>query len=294
MNVVGDNSTENADFAAHARLLGGLEGQALYNAANFSVGVINDVYGEYANSTVSRHAAPGVPLPVQHLAQLPDERSWGAPLNLLHRPGNSYFASLGSSLEFEFARTAGGPPNGVFQDEGAPHRPSRHHRRVEQHGRLRRVEARHRRQDHHHDPPGHHLPGKHARGGHPEHADHVHARRADGHSRRGSRSASRWRRRPASERRRDHGVELGLHPARRHPGQSRPAPQPAVSELHREHGRLPDVPRRVGPEQLPPRRGQRPDVRRLGEVPQEQHQHDSTIWALGSRAQGEIISADSY
>ncbi len=64
--VIGNNSTENAEFSAHARLLGGIEGLALYNAANFSVGVINDTYGEYANSTVSLHAAPVIPLPVEH------------------------------------------------------------------------------------------------------------------------------------------------------------------------------------------------------------------------------------
>src|SRR5262245_36467060 len=45
--------TSNQNFAAHVRLLGGLEGQTLYNAANFSVGVINDTYGEFANSTMS-------------------------------------------------------------------------------------------------------------------------------------------------------------------------------------------------------------------------------------------------
>jgi prepilin-type N-terminal cleavage/methylation domain-containing protein len=45
--------TENADFSTHVRLLGGLENQPLYNAANFSVGVINDTYGEFANSTVA-------------------------------------------------------------------------------------------------------------------------------------------------------------------------------------------------------------------------------------------------
>ncbi len=57
--------TENADFATHARLLGNLENQPLYNSANFSVGVINDTYGEYANST---DAALGVSLPVEPFA----------------------------------------------------------------------------------------------------------------------------------------------------------------------------------------------------------------------------------
>jgi prepilin-type N-terminal cleavage/methylation domain-containing protein/prepilin-type processing-associated H-X9-DG protein len=117
-NIVGNNSTENSEFAPHVRMLPGLEGQSLYNAANFSVGVINDVYGEYANSTVSLtrlqvFLCPSNPLPSYLMAE------WGAPLNLFNVVGNSYFASVGSGLEFDSAQT-GAPPNGVFQDGGAP------------------------------------------------------------------------------------------------------------------------------------------------------------------------------
>ncbi len=117
-NVVGNNSTENAEFAPHARLLGSMEGQALYNAANFSVGVINDTYGEYANSTVSLtrlqvFLCPSNPLPSYLMTE------WGAPLNLFPATGNCYFASVGAGLEYDSAQTAA-PPNGVFQDGGAP------------------------------------------------------------------------------------------------------------------------------------------------------------------------------
>ena len=111
--------TENADFATHVRLLGFLENQPLYNAANFSVGVINDTYGEYANSTVAltqlqAFLCPSSPLPNWLMA------SWGQPLANFVAPGNSYFASVGSSLEFDADPAfAGGPPNGVFQDGGA-------------------------------------------------------------------------------------------------------------------------------------------------------------------------------
>jgi prepilin-type processing-associated H-X9-DG protein len=44
---------------------------------------------------------------------------WGAPLTSFVAPGNSYFASVGSSFEYDSAFTAA-PPNGVFQDGGAP------------------------------------------------------------------------------------------------------------------------------------------------------------------------------
>jgi prepilin-type N-terminal cleavage/methylation domain-containing protein/prepilin-type processing-associated H-X9-DG protein len=117
-NIVGNNSTENSEFAPHVRLLSGLEGQALYNAANFSVGVINDVYGEYANSTISLtrlqvFLCPSNPLPTYLMTE------WGAPLNQFNVIGNNYFASVGSGLEFDSAFSAA-PPNGVFQDGGAP------------------------------------------------------------------------------------------------------------------------------------------------------------------------------
>jgi prepilin-type N-terminal cleavage/methylation domain-containing protein/prepilin-type processing-associated H-X9-DG protein len=117
-NIVGNNSTENVEFAPHIRLLGGMEGQALYNAANFSVGVINDAYGEFANSTVSltriqTFLCPSGPVPNWLMA------GWGNPLVNFVAPGNAYFASVGSSLEFDSA-FSGSPPNGVFQDGGAP------------------------------------------------------------------------------------------------------------------------------------------------------------------------------
>ena len=112
-------STENAEFATHARLLGYAEGQPLYNSANFSVGVINDAYGEYANSTVAltrlqMFLCPSSPWPSWLMT------GWGQPLVNFSAPGNSYFASVGSSLEFDADPAfASAPPNGVFQDGGA-------------------------------------------------------------------------------------------------------------------------------------------------------------------------------
>jgi prepilin-type processing-associated H-X9-DG protein len=42
-----------------------------------------------------------------------------APLSTTIGPGNNYFASVGSSLEIDAAQT-GGPPNGLFQFVGSP------------------------------------------------------------------------------------------------------------------------------------------------------------------------------
>ena len=108
----------NAGPSAHARLLPFLEQQSLYNALNWSLAVINDNsppgngYGPYANSTVSitrlnAFLCPSDTPPNWLLA------SASAPLPNYRAPGNSYFASLGSSLEFA-SQQSSGPPNGPF------------------------------------------------------------------------------------------------------------------------------------------------------------------------------------
>jgi prepilin-type N-terminal cleavage/methylation domain-containing protein/prepilin-type processing-associated H-X9-DG protein len=104
----------SGDFSAHARLLGFSEQSALYNAANFSIPVLSDNYGEAANSTVSvtrlslflcpsdsppgwKIASPATGVLLQSTA-----------------PGTNYFASVGSCLEYA-GQQAMGPPNGPFQ-----------------------------------------------------------------------------------------------------------------------------------------------------------------------------------
>ena len=112
------NTDNNAGPSAHARLLPFLEQQSLYNALNWSLAVINDNaapgngYGPYANSTVSitrlaSFICPSDTPPNWLLA------SASAPLPNYQAPGNSYFASLGSSLEFAGQQNSG-PPNGPF------------------------------------------------------------------------------------------------------------------------------------------------------------------------------------
>jgi prepilin-type N-terminal cleavage/methylation domain-containing protein/prepilin-type processing-associated H-X9-DG protein len=113
------NGCYNCGPSAHARMLGGLEQQALYNALNWSVGVINDgtYNGTPMNTTVSTTRINAFLCP----SDTPP--SWNmvgetAPLPNYRAPGNNYFASLGSSLEFT-GNQPGGPPNGPFQAVGA-------------------------------------------------------------------------------------------------------------------------------------------------------------------------------
>ncbi len=100
----------NGDWSAAARLLPTLEQQALYNAANFSIACYNDSIGDVVNSTVTATRVKGFLCPSD---SPPDFALLGAGYTA-PAPGNSYFASLGSTLEFAGNQT-GGPPNGVFQ-----------------------------------------------------------------------------------------------------------------------------------------------------------------------------------
>jgi prepilin-type N-terminal cleavage/methylation domain-containing protein/prepilin-type processing-associated H-X9-DG protein len=106
----------NGSFSPHARMLGGLEQQALYNAINWGLACDNDTFGTARNITVA--------ISRQNVFLCPSSAppSWKmsgtAPLNANIGPGNNYFASVGSSLEF-YATQTNGPPNGVFQYAGA-------------------------------------------------------------------------------------------------------------------------------------------------------------------------------
>jgi prepilin-type N-terminal cleavage/methylation domain-containing protein/prepilin-type processing-associated H-X9-DG protein len=103
----------NGDFSVHVRVLGNMEQQPLYNAFNFNLPVLNDTYGEAANSTaalttVNAFLCPSAPA-VSYLGTgLAAGIYTSFPVT-----GNSYFASMGSSLEYDATMT-GGPPNGLF------------------------------------------------------------------------------------------------------------------------------------------------------------------------------------
>jgi prepilin-type N-terminal cleavage/methylation domain-containing protein/prepilin-type processing-associated H-X9-DG protein len=105
----------NVDFSAQARMLGFLEQQALYAAANFSIGCYNDTVCELINSTVTyvrinSFLCPSCPAPNFGL--------WGGSSNPTPSPtnptapGNNYLGSIGSSLEFDASQATA--PNGVF------------------------------------------------------------------------------------------------------------------------------------------------------------------------------------
>jgi prepilin-type N-terminal cleavage/methylation domain-containing protein/prepilin-type processing-associated H-X9-DG protein len=115
----------NGTYGPFARILGHLEQQALYNAINFSLESDQDVYGTAANSTVTVTRLSTFLCPSD---TPPSYVGTGtAPINALTAPGNNYFASLGSSLEWGGyrgpisgpAQTPGGPPNGLFNSGGA-------------------------------------------------------------------------------------------------------------------------------------------------------------------------------
>ena len=101
----------NGDFSTHARLLPNLEQQPLYNAANFWISVKSDVVGTAINTTVTitRVAA--------FLCPSSTEPSWQSTHNSARATGNNYFASYGAGLEWQDGM-AGGPPNGIFQVSG--------------------------------------------------------------------------------------------------------------------------------------------------------------------------------
>ncbi len=98
--------------SVHARVLGFNEQSALFNALNFSVGVFNEMPGIAMNSTVSITKINGFLCP-SDLAPTWYFQGGGTFLTHYQASGNSYFASIGSSLEFA-AQETGGPPNGPF------------------------------------------------------------------------------------------------------------------------------------------------------------------------------------
>jgi prepilin-type N-terminal cleavage/methylation domain-containing protein len=106
--------TVKGSFSAHSRLLGDLEQAALYNAANFSLAIFEDVYGAYANSSVAL-ARLNV-----FLCPSSSPPSWNLRFELTPfaavAPGCSDFASSGSNMSFQASPPAnnGAPPNGVF------------------------------------------------------------------------------------------------------------------------------------------------------------------------------------
>jgi prepilin-type processing-associated H-X9-DG protein len=102
----------NGDWSAHARLLGYMEQQPMYNAANFSIAPWYDTgnYGDFVNQTVSQSRlnaflCPSDTPPGYDIFVIMDYHATA--------PGNNYFASIGSSLDWN-GSDQGSAPNGIF------------------------------------------------------------------------------------------------------------------------------------------------------------------------------------
>jgi prepilin-type N-terminal cleavage/methylation domain-containing protein/prepilin-type processing-associated H-X9-DG protein len=114
-NIPNGTLNNNSSPSAHARLLANLEQQALFNALNWYQAVDNDAYGTVANGTVSLTRLSVFLCPSD---TPPNFVGMGtAPLNTSTATGCNYFACLGSTLEFA-GQQNGGPPNGMFQYAG--------------------------------------------------------------------------------------------------------------------------------------------------------------------------------
>jgi prepilin-type N-terminal cleavage/methylation domain-containing protein/prepilin-type processing-associated H-X9-DG protein len=111
--------------SAFLRMLAQMEQQAMYNAQNWAFSNDNDALGTVVNSTIT------IVRLQMFLCPSDTPPTWlgtgTAPVNALNAPGNNYFVSIGSSLEWGGytggvsgpAVTGGGLPNGPFNSGGA-------------------------------------------------------------------------------------------------------------------------------------------------------------------------------
>ena len=115
--ATGKTLVQNASFSVHARLLQFVEQSTVYNAMNFYYGCFNttDTYGCAANSTACGTTLTMFLCPSSTPPSYNINRVGGQTYSA---PGNSYFASFGSSLEYDANQTTG-PPNGIYQHRGA-------------------------------------------------------------------------------------------------------------------------------------------------------------------------------
>jgi prepilin-type N-terminal cleavage/methylation domain-containing protein/prepilin-type processing-associated H-X9-DG protein len=111
------NTASNAfsqGFSAQVRILPFLDQGAIYNAVNWSIAAMNDpaAYGAYCHSTVetTRIAIFLCPSDTAPSYLMTADT---VPLKILICPGNNYYASVGSTIEYA-AQQRNGPPNGLF------------------------------------------------------------------------------------------------------------------------------------------------------------------------------------
>jgi prepilin-type N-terminal cleavage/methylation domain-containing protein/prepilin-type processing-associated H-X9-DG protein len=108
-------TTPYTSWSCFARMLPNMEQSALYNAINWTLGTgQGDGFATRVNSTIimtriNSMLCPSSDLPTGNM----NGPSVGYPA-----PGDSYFGSVGSSLDYDGGQT-NGPPNGVYQYRGA-------------------------------------------------------------------------------------------------------------------------------------------------------------------------------
>ena len=105
-------------WSAHAFMLGQLEQQVLYNAADIVITPVGGAgygpQGYYMNSTVVGTRLATFLCP----SQSPPSWPYWFGGNYTTAPGNNYYASYGAGIEWLASGATGGPPNGVFQHSG--------------------------------------------------------------------------------------------------------------------------------------------------------------------------------
>ena len=109
----------NGDFSAQLRLTAFIEQQTIFNSLNLNFPILNDDPGEFANSTVALTRLTVFLCPSATWPTFVGTGLAAGPYTSFPVTGNSYFASMGSSLEYNAAFT-GGPPNGLFYFSGNP------------------------------------------------------------------------------------------------------------------------------------------------------------------------------
>jgi prepilin-type N-terminal cleavage/methylation domain-containing protein/prepilin-type processing-associated H-X9-DG protein len=108
--------TDYSSWSCFAWMLPQMEQSAMYNAANFAMGTgQGDALGTVVNSTVTKSQLKNMLCPSDSLP--PSGGNMNGLSVGIQAPGDNYFGSVGSSLDYDAGQT-NGPPNGCFQYRG--------------------------------------------------------------------------------------------------------------------------------------------------------------------------------
>jgi len=107
-------TTPYTSWSCFARMLPAMEQNSLYNAINWSLGTgQGDAYASAIQLTVIRTNIASMVCPSNSLPT----GNMNGPNPTAVAPGDSYFGSCGSGLDYDAGQT-NGPPNGVYQHRG--------------------------------------------------------------------------------------------------------------------------------------------------------------------------------